>query len=285
MGAADNTKENRFAFGKNWQNFTSQNLNETRIAEAEKSLLDFLNLSTLEGLTFLDIGCGSGLFSLAAYRLKAAKIFSFDYDENSVSSCQSLHQMAGSPSHWTVCQGSVLDTKFLSTLPPADIVYSWGVLHHTGRMWQAVRNAAGLMKPGGLFYLALYNKVERFTVDSQGRLGTSAFWQWEKKMYNNLPLFLQRIVDYGALLSVWGVLLLRFKNPLSYSRSYYQKRGMNLLTDIRDWLGGYPYEFASVEEVTRFCAQELKLTLKNVKKTDGFGNNEFLFASISAPSK
>ncbi len=144
-------------------------------------------------------------------------------------------------------------------------------------MWQAIKNAAGLLKPGGLFYIALYNKVERFTVDSHGRFGTSKFWLLEKRLYNRLPFLLREFLIRGALVATWLALLLRLKNPITYSSSYYQKRGMSLLTDIRDWLGGYPYEFASPDEVIKFCTGELKLTLQNEKPIRGFANNEFLF--------
>ena len=129
----------RFAFGENWENFIKTQFSEDRIDSAQRQLLKSLHIDTLEGRHFLDIGCGSGLHSLAAFRSGAKSVHSFDYDPNSVKSTMMLHEFAGKPDNWTVEQGSVLDKNFMKKLKPADIVYSWGVLHHTGHMWEAIR--------------------------------------------------------------------------------------------------------------------------------------------------
>jgi 2-polyprenyl-3-methyl-5-hydroxy-6-metoxy-1,4-benzoquinol methylase len=149
-------KDIRFSFGKNWSAFL-ETLNEERIVEAESSLKSMLGVSTLAGKSFLDIGSGSGLFSLAAKRL-GATVHSFDYDADSVACTETLktRYFPGDLS-WTVEQGSILDLKFLERFSPHDVVYSWGVLHHTGQMWNALEQAASLVKPGGALFIALYN--------------------------------------------------------------------------------------------------------------------------------
>ena len=43
-----------------------------------------------------------------------------------------LHDLSGRPAHWRIAQGSVLDKAYMESLGTFDIVYSWGVLHHTG---------------------------------------------------------------------------------------------------------------------------------------------------------
>src|SRR3712207_3811365 len=132
----------RFAFGKNWQSFVDTALNSQRIVKAAASLRRLLNLEHLCGRTFLDIGCGSGLFSLAACLLGAERVIAFDYDTDSVDASRAVRARAGIPAErWSIEQGSILDRAFLDTVHPADIVYSWGVLHHTGAMWQALDNA------------------------------------------------------------------------------------------------------------------------------------------------
>ena len=92
-------------------------------------------------MTFLDVGCGSGLHSPAALTAGAKRIVSFDLDSDSVETSRRLWELVGKPKNWVICQGSILDHEFVTTLEPADIVYSWGVLHHTGDMWTALRYA------------------------------------------------------------------------------------------------------------------------------------------------
>ena len=108
-----------------------------------------LGTSDLAGRTFLDIGCGSGLFSLAALQL-GAKVHSFDYDPDAVATTRQLRDRYAPDSDWRVEQGSVLDSSLISRLGQFDIVYSWGVLHHTGALWEALDAACRLVAPGGL---------------------------------------------------------------------------------------------------------------------------------------
>jgi 2-polyprenyl-6-hydroxyphenyl methylase/3-demethylubiquinone-9 3-methyltransferase len=128
----------RFRFGRNWARFLKR-LNLARIVEAEDNLKEFLGEGTLAGKTFLDIGSGSGLSSLAA-RLLGARVTSFDFDSHSVACTEELRRRYfPGDSSWTIQQGSVLDQQYLAGLGQFDIVYSWGVLHHTGacgRRWK-----------------------------------------------------------------------------------------------------------------------------------------------------
>lgn len=142
------SRGDRFAFGENWGRFLNA-LNDERIAKAENSLKTMLGLERLDGLNFLDVGSGSGLFSLAARRL-GAHVVSFDYDPQSVACTQELRRRFFSDDvHWVIEQGSVLDSDYLTQLGQFDVVYSWGVLHHTGAMWQALENVVPLVRGGG----------------------------------------------------------------------------------------------------------------------------------------
>src|SRR6266542_2062950 len=124
-----------FSFGENWQSYVENDYNEQSLASAQKHLLEFLGVSDLKSKSFLDIGSGSGIHSAAAFRAGAERVVSFDVDPASVAATRSLWRAQGCASNWHIQQGSILDPAFLATLEPADIVYSWGVLHHTGRMW------------------------------------------------------------------------------------------------------------------------------------------------------
>jgi len=262
----------RFEFGKNWKRFLSV-LDETRIKEAEHSLSMMLEVQDLAGKSFLDIGSGSGLFSLAARRL-GARVHSFDFDPQSVACTGELKRryFKDDPS-WTVEEASVLDKNYVTSLPRFDVVYSWGVLHHTGNMWQALENAAGPVADGGKLFIALYNDT-----GSQ-----SSRWRWIKKQYNRLPAVLRvpytlAVITPGELKAFTrSVLTLK---PVSYIHSwtrYENRRGMNRWYDIVDWVGGYPYETCKPEEIFEFFKARAFVLTKLLCGNVGLGCSEFVF--------
>jgi 2-polyprenyl-3-methyl-5-hydroxy-6-metoxy-1,4-benzoquinol methylase len=262
----------RFEFGKNWGRFLAS-LSETRIAEAERSLKQMLEIENLRGKSFLDIGSGSGLFSLAARRL-GARVYSLDYDPESVACTAELRRryFADDP-NWIVSEGSALDADFIRALGEYDVVYSWGVLHHTGHMWLALDNARLAVAPAGKLFVAIYNDT-----------GTQAArWRWIKKTYNELPGFLK--IPFALAVSAPGEIKSALRSllalrPQEYVRSwtrYDRNRGMSHWRDIIDWIGGYPYEVAAPEEVFDFY-RERGFTLMKLKCGGvGLGCNEFVF--------
>jgi 2-polyprenyl-3-methyl-5-hydroxy-6-metoxy-1,4-benzoquinol methylase len=262
----------RFAFGKNWQRFQKY-LTEEHIVEAEKSLCSMLGVDELRGKSFLDIGCGSGLFSLAAMRLGAESVHSFDFDPQSVACAQELkRRYYDNVPSWKIQQGSVLNSRFLLTLGQFDIVYSWGVLHHTGNMWQALENTVPLVGSRGKLFIALYN--------DQDFLSTT--WKAVKERYNRgLAWRVVIIPTFGACLAVASfikdVLFLR-RSPLSRYREYKRVRGMTYTTDLIDWLGGYPFEVARPDAIFEFFRARGFELVKLKTVGIGLGNNEFVFA-------
>lgn len=260
-----NKEEISFYFGKNWQDFMQKHYSDERVRISQKHILDFLGAKDLRGYYFLDIGCGSGLQSLSAFRSGAERIVSFDADEHSVQTTEYIKNNKADAQNWTVRHGSILDKNFIAGIEPADIVYSWGVLHHTGDMWTAIRNAAGLVKDGGLFYIALY------TTDFE-----SEYWLEVKKRYNRSGNFGKKWMEAKYIIRRLLIPhLLKLKNPLKVVKDYQKNRGMSYFHDVRDWLGGYPYEFARPEEAILFCQNELGLKLINLKT--GEANTEYLF--------
>lgn len=260
---------NHFSFGKNWQNFL-KGLTEEKIQEAERSLIEFLGgKENITNKTFVDIGCGSGLFSLAAYRLGAKRVVSVDIDGTSVACAKYLHKKNGSPIHWNIQTGSALDRDFLISLETFDIVYSWGVLHHTGNMYQALENVALLAHTESKLYIALYNDNQHFLE------GTSNFWLKAKKIYNRCGNLEKRFLQIIYTTYYVIGLALNFVNPITYIKNYHSLRGMSFMTDIKDWLGGYPYEYASAEQVTAFFSEQ-GFNCKKINPARSIGCNEFL---------
>lgn len=262
----------RFEFGKNWSQFL-HTLNEERISQASKSLREFLEIEDLSGLRFLDIGCGSGLFSLVA-RMLGASVYSFDYDSQSVECARALYdRFFPEDANWTIEEGSVLDEGYVRSLGDFDIVYSWGVLHHTGDMKKALANAGMPVRAGGLLFIAIYN--------DQGRI--SRRWERIKKFYCALPRSLKSPFAIAMMLPRETKLLLKYGLTLRPHRyvqkwtKYSSNRGMSRWYDHVDWLGGYPFEVAKPEEILHFY-RERGLSLERMQTVGGgAGNNEFLF--------
>lgn len=262
----------RFEFGENWRSFLAI-IDEDRITQAERSLQAMLGMDNLKDKCFLDIGCGSGLFSLAARRL-GASVHSFDYDPQAAACAQELkRRYFPEDTGWKIGIGSILDDGYLRQLGQFDIVYAWGVLHHTGQMWKALEHAQIPVAPQGKLYLAIYN--------DQGIL--SRYWRVVKRLYNTLPCFLRvpyiflNMIPWEAMAALYNLATLR---PLRYIRSwtrYDPIRGMSRWHDMVDWFGGYPFEVASRKAIIDFFQARgfelLKLNSVGFK----LGCNEFVF--------
>ena len=272
MDATEVTSALRFEFGRNWARFLSV-LDERRIETAIEALRAMLEIDRLDGRSFLDIGSGSGLSSLAARRL-GARVRSFDYDPQSVACTEELkRRYYGEDDDWVIDRGSVLDAAYLAELGKFDIVYSWGVLHHTGRMWEALDNATIPVQPGGKLFVAIYNDT-----------GTqSRRWRAIKRTYNALPSFLR--APFAVAVMLPGALKLQASatlrgRPADYLRSwtsYGSLRGMNRWYDIVDWVGGYPYEYATPDQLFDFYTTR-GFTLTRMKCGGvGLGCNEMVF--------
>ena len=224
-----------FKFGENWASFSKQ-LDESKILEAMQSLTSLFGHEALKGKDFLDIGCGSGLFSIAVHRLGAQAVTGIDVDPVSVQvSNENARRWLPDAGRVSFQQVSVLDDSNMQLLGKFDVVYSWGVLHHTGNMTRALANAAQAVKPDGLLMVAIYN-----------RHWSSAGWKAIKWSYNRLGprvqnLFIWLLAPF-IFLAKWLVTL---KNPLKMGR------GMDFMHNVIDWVGGYPYEYASIDEMTR----------------------------------
>ena len=263
----------RFSFGRNWKNFL-ETVNEERILDAENSIKHSLNIESLKGKRFLDVGSGSGLFSLAAYRL-GADVTSFDYDLDSVACTSFLRKKFVSDScRWSVLQGSILDKEFIKNLEKFDIVYAWGVLHHTGNMNQAFENISVLVNKNGDLFISIYN--------DQGI--KSCLWKTIKRTYNKFP-FLRPVLFVPISLWLWKYRiawgLVRYGNPIKLLKTYGKNaRGMSAYYDAIDWIGGYPFEVAKPELVFDYFFKR-GFSLSYLKTCGAnLGCNEFVFKKL-----
>ncbi|MEU8382067.1 class I SAM-dependent methyltransferase [Streptosporangium sp. NPDC048865] len=258
----------RFAFGRNWKAFVGL-VDEDRVQRAIDSLRATLGVEDLAGRTFLDVGCGSGLFSLAAHRL-GARVHSFDVDAEAVESAVRLREAFAPGAPWTIERGSILDDGHLARLGVFDVVYAWGVLHHTGAMWRAFDAAVGLVAPGGLLFVSLYN--------DQGR--QSRMWTEVKRRYNRSgPLTRGALITGSAVYIYRGWPLVTVARRLAGPArpAQVRPRGMSRWHDMIDWVGGYPFEVSRPEQVLA-RARPYDLSLLDLKTCGGgLGCNQYLF--------
>ena len=261
----------RFRFGKNWTGFLST-LDDDRIIEAEQSLKRMLCVENLENKSFIDIGSGSGLFSLAARRL-GASVHSIDFDTESVKCTKTLRsRYYNDDDSWQIEEGSILDDTLVARVGEFDFVYSWGVLHHTGDLWHACENAGNLVRPYGSLFIAIYND----------RNFLSRFWLRIKRTYCSGFFGKTLMLCIFVPKAFFRTLFRSLYHQQNLFRKHKRNRGMSIVHDWIDWIGGLPYEYATVEEICHFFWKR-GFTLTNLTTTNDLGCNQFVFTRDSLP--
>lgn len=225
-----------FKFGENWASY-ARTIDQTMLDEAKEGLVRLFGQDGLRGKTFLDIGCGSGIHSTAAACLGATTVRAVDLDPVSVETTRQTLARFAPDTDATAEQVSVF------TLDPEvhgrfDVVYSWGVLHHTGAMNDAIRRAAATVAPDGLLALAMYRKT-----------ALCAAWKVEKRWYAKASPKAQAAARSVFITLFRLGLMLSGRSYASYVATYKSARGMDHLHDVHDWMGGYPYESASASDM------------------------------------
>jgi len=258
----ENLYKKKFSFGKNWQNF-NKNITNKNINNSIKYFKNFTKFVNLKNKTFIDVGCGSGINSLLAIKLNAKKVLSIDIDENSVSACKLLRKKYKiSNKNWIIKQVSILDTSKIKKLGKFDFIYSWGVLHHTGDMNKAFDNLFLLAKKKSYIYVSIYNKYL-----------TSNTWKIIKYFYASSNNFIKKIMEKIYITIYYIGLNLNKYSIKEYKKSFVLKRGMSFRHDIIDWLGGYPYEYLSFEDLSAIFFKK-GYSILSFKKSNGVGCNE-----------
>jgi SAM-dependent methyltransferase len=256
---------NIFDFGSNWEEFSKRRVDRRRLELACESLQSLLEKRSIAGKSFLDVGCGSGLFSIAAHQLGATKVVGIDVNPHCIEISQANRDLLAPGAAIEFHIASVLEPEELKRFGSFDLVYAWGSLHHTGSMWNAVHNVSRCVAPKGILILAIYNKHI-----------TSSVWKAIKWIYNQVPRLLQRlmVLFFAGIIYIAKFLVTR-SNPLK------KERGMDFWFDVIDWVGGYPYEYATPNEIEKVVGRDGFQLRRFVPAQVPTGCNEYVFKQCS----
>lgn len=246
-----------FSFGANWQDFVGT-LPPDAVMRAYEDSRQWLTDAEVTGKSVIDIGCGSGIHSLIFQKRGAASVLSIDVDDKSIAATAQVRDRLGATDKWTVRAGSVLDAALIERLAasPFDIVYSWGVLHHTGALWTALDHAIRLVAPGGCLWISLYAKGPLY-----GRHLAL------KKRYNAASSAEKWLMERRAIAIHMLYRLRQGKNPVTWNEK--KARGMDTWHDLVDWLGGLPYEVAGIGEVVEVARSHGLQVIKIAEAPEG----------------
>lgn len=260
----------RFGFGQNWLNYSQRALSAEQIEQGRRDFARLFVQVPLTGKSFLDIGFGQGL-ALCYASEAGAKAVGIDLDSDNLAASENTIQHFSLAQRPEIRIASILDEQDLAGLQnqgPFDVVHSWGVLHHTGDMARAVDHTTQLVAEDGFLVLAIYR-----------RHWSSPAWRAVKWLYNLSPnwgkwLLIQ--IGYGLIyVAKW---LVTGKNPKD------KRRGMDFYYDVVDWVGGYPYEYASAAEVIEMLGR-YGFSLLELHEADvPTGCNEFVFRRSDDPT-
>lgn len=262
-------------FGENFEKNLLNRFNDENLTESKSFLSHYLELNDFTGKTFLDAGCGSGVFSIAAQQM-GANVTAIDIEDDALNNLEILKTRFHIDTNQIKSLNcNILNENALTSLGQFDLVMCWGVVHHTGNLWQAIDNITKSVKPNGLIHLGIYNNADNIGFYPDGRFGTSRFWKKIKRFYSNRATWFQNLIDFFAFLSIFFIYLLSFNNPIKKLKQN-ERRGMSWQSDLKDWLIGYPYEYATPEEVFNFM-KERGFTLTKLKTNNGLLTNNYVF--------
>lgn len=251
--------ESHFAFGKNWLDY-AEKIDEEKIAQAVQDLQKLNAGNTFKGKSFLDIGCGSGLHALAAIRLGVKTVTCIDIDPNSIEATRKTLLKFSPSTPANIYIASIFDMK-PELNGQFDVVYSWGVLHHTGDMYRALEVTSKLVNPSGIFIVALYKKTLFCGVWNKIKKWYACTTSKNQRLARNIRTCIQKTAYF-----------IEGKNFKEYVANYGQWRGMNFENDLHDWMGGYPYESISPAECSDlFMKLGFKLERSFISRSRGFG--------------
>lgn len=117
----------------------------------------FVDFAAARGRDVLEMGCGSG-FASQLFAEAGARVTAVDLTDWAIDTTRQRMRAFGLDATVQQADGERLpfaDASF-------DIVFSWGVIHHTTDMDQALRELIRVLRPGGELVLMVYHRHSLF---------------------------------------------------------------------------------------------------------------------------
>jgi len=130
---------------------------EARKYFVEPHIPAFADFPRWRGKNVLEIGCGIGTDTVRFAR-NGAKVTAVDLSEKSLELARKRVEVYGLEDRVRFFQGSAEDLRTFVPIEPYDLIYSFGVIHHTPRPERVLEEARQYGRPGTTLKLMVYHR-------------------------------------------------------------------------------------------------------------------------------
>lgn len=135
-----------------WKNFNKETLTKESYHLVKNRIPEAIINNSIKNHRVLDMGCGSGRYSIALSLLGAKEVIGVDYQAKAFTAAQEY------------CEENTLNVKFFESnildLPfddeSFDFIFSNGVLHHTSSIEKGISELNRVLKKHGTAFLYIY---------------------------------------------------------------------------------------------------------------------------------
>ena len=183
----------------------------------------------VKGKKVLDAGSGSGMVSIA-FAVMGASVTGVDITSKCIENGRKRAKAFG-----VECRFVQSDLTMLDLHEDFDIIYSWGVLHHTADAKASFFRLVEHLRPGGEIIIAVYL-----------RTAFSSFWNFSRVFYQSSPGFAKTAFRRSASVLLNGYDAVR---KALMKKERYMLRGTSNEELVNDWFGVPHRTFHTYTEV------------------------------------
>ena len=244
----DKKQSTQKLFGKLWKERMKNNFLDSRKVLLDSFIKNNFDLNFLKGKNVLDMGCGSGRFTLALASMGVKKAVGVDLGSEGIEIAK-RNAKINNIKNARFIRASVLDLPFKDE--SFDFVFCKGVLHHTGNFNKGMQEYYRVMTKNGKGFLYLYGNG-------------GIFWNSRKKMrevMKSIPVeYTMKILDLIGMPSKRTIFVDSWYVPIEEhmkSRSVEKLMYKLGFKDIKRWKKGRKIELESIVYSNNKFAKEL----------------------------